>query len=128
VLKWLKANTTKDVLEQVASSLSSLKTGHAWLCSGEAQRFEVIAFPRIATYDNTATPTGDGDTREIKTAAVDQEKLRAIIGEAVDKAKADDPKELRRTVAQLTTNLTTATAELERAKKDLAAKADKAAR
>jgi hypothetical protein len=96
VVKWLKANTTKEVLEQVASSLSSLKTGDAWLCSGEAKRFEVVHFPRIATYDNTATPTGDGDTREIKTAPVDQEKLRTLIGEEVEKAKADDPRELRK--------------------------------
>lgn len=101
VVKWLKANTSKDVLEQVSGSLSSLKTGQGWICSGEAKLFELVSFPRIKTYDNTATPTGDGETREIKTAPVDQEKLRAIIGEAVDIAKADDPKELRRQIAEL---------------------------
>jgi hypothetical protein len=59
-----------------------------------------VHFPRITTYDNTATPTGDGDRREVKTAPVDQERLQAIIGEAVEKAKADDPKELRRMLAE----------------------------
>jgi hypothetical protein len=101
VVKWLKANTSKDVLEQVTNSLASLKTGDAWLCSGEARRFETMHFPRIATYDNTATPTGEGDTREVKTAAVDRDKLAAIIGEAVEQAKADDPRELRRQIADL---------------------------
>jgi hypothetical protein len=104
VVKWLKANTSKQVLEQVSSSLASLKTGDAWLCSGEAKRFDVVHFSRIATYDNTATPTGDGDTRVIKTAPVDQEKLRAIIGDAVEKAKADDPRELKRLLAQASTD------------------------
>lgn len=101
VVKWLKANTSKDVLEQVSGSLASLKTGEGWICSGEAKVFERVHFPRIATYDNTATPTGDGEDREIKTAPVDPEKLRAIIGDAVDKAKADDPRELRKQIAEL---------------------------
>lgn len=100
VVKWLKANTSKDVLEQVSGSLASLKTGEAWVCSGEAKLFERVHFPRISTYDNTATPTGDISTREIKTAAVDQEKLRAMIGDAVEKAKADDPRELRKQLAE----------------------------
>lgn len=101
VVKWLKANTTKEVLEQVAGSLASLKTGDGWICSGEAKLFELVHFARIKTYDNTATPTGDGDIREIKTAAVDQDKLRTIIGEAVKEAQANDPRELRKQVAGL---------------------------
>lgn len=101
VLDWLKANTDKDVLEQVAGSLASLKTGEGWICAGEAKQFERVHFPRITTYDNTATPTGDATAREVKTAPVDQDKLRAIIGEAVEQAKADDPRELRRQIAEL---------------------------
>jgi hypothetical protein len=101
VVKWLKANTSKDVLDQVAGSLASLKTGEGWICAGEAHRFERVQFPRIHTYDNTATPTGEGETREIKTAPVDQDKLRAIIGDAVEQAKADDPRELRKQIAEL---------------------------
>lgn len=116
VIKWLKANTTRDVLEQVESSLSSLKTGEGWVCSGEARIFSRLSFPRIATYDNTATPTGDGETREVKTAPVDQDKLRSLIGAAADQAKADDPKELKKTVAELKATTARLTTELERAK------------
>lgn len=100
VVQWLKANTSKAVLEQVSSSLSSLKTGEAWICAGEARLFERVHFPRIGTYDNTATPTGAGEAHEVTTAAVDAEQLRAMIGDAVEQAKADDPKELRKQIAE----------------------------
>lgn len=100
VVSWLKANTSKSVLEQVSSSLSSLKTGEGWICAGEAKLFSRVHFPRIATYDNTATPTGTGTAREITTAAVDAEQLRTLIGHAVEQAKQDDPKELRKALAE----------------------------
>jgi uncharacterized protein len=101
VKQWLKANCPKEILPQVEDSLSSLKTGTGWLCSGEAKVFELVAFPRIKTYDNTATPTGDGDALEVKTAPVDQDRLRAIIGTAVKEAEANDPKILHARIVQL---------------------------
>lgn len=105
VIKWLKANTDKETQERVASSLSSLPTGTGWVCSGEAQIFEKVGFPKFSTYDNTATPTGDGDEVAVKTAAVDQDELRSIIGEAVREAEANDPKALRAEIAKLTAAL-----------------------
>ena len=101
VKKWLKANVDKATFEKVADSLASLKTGTGWLCSGEAQIAELRTFPKISTFDNSATPSsGDGE-HHVTTAPVDQEKLRAIIGEAVEQAKADDPKALRAEIARL---------------------------
>lgn len=105
VKKWLKANVSKEIFEQVSSSLSSLKTGSAWLCSGEAQVAELVQFPKITTFDNSATPTGNESLQDVKTAPVDQEKLRAIIGTAVKEAEADDPKVLRSEIARLTADL-----------------------
>lgn len=101
VIKWLKANAEKDVTKKVAGSLASLKTGHGWLCAGEARVFELCQFPRIATYDNTATPTGDAVEAKVKTAPVDADKLRSIIGDAVKDAEANDPKQLKRQIAEL---------------------------
>jgi hypothetical protein len=105
VLKWLKANTDKETQEKVAASLSSLPTGTGWLCSGEARIFEQIAFPKFKTYDNTATPIADGEEITVKTAPVDQDELRAIIGDAVKEAEASDPKLLRNEIARLTAEL-----------------------
>lgn len=105
VKKWLKANVDKATFEKVADSLASLKTGTGWLCSGEAQIAELRTFPKITTFDNSATPTsGDGE-HHVTTAPVDQEKLRAIIGEAVEQAKANDPAALRAEIARLRRDL-----------------------
>lgn len=101
VLKWLKANVEKDLAKEIAGELSSLKTGTGWICSGEAKIFERRAFPRISTYDNSATPTDDSELEEVTTAAVDQDALRTIIGDAVEQAKDDDPEALRERIAEL---------------------------
>jgi Helicase HerA, central domain len=87
VKKWLKANVSKEIFDKVSTSLASLKTGSAWICSGEAQVAELVQFPKISTFDNSATPTGNEASQEVKTAPVDQDKLRAIIGTAVKEAE-----------------------------------------
>lgn len=94
VIRWLK-NANREMVNQVADSLSSLPTGTGWVCSGEARLFEKIQFPKFKTFDNTATPTDDGAEIDVKTAQVDQDQLRALIGDAVKQAEADDPKQLR---------------------------------
>lgn len=100
VLKWLKA-ANKDAVPKVESSLGSLRTGTAWLCSGEIKRFELVEFPKFSTYDNNKTPTGDATEVQIKTAPVDPEELRSIIGHAVAEAEANDPRRLKAEVARL---------------------------
>lgn len=105
ILKWLAANADKKTQKAVEDSLSSLPTGTGWVCSGEAKIFERIKFPKFATYDNAATPTGDDDVHDIKTAAVDAAELRAIIGDAVAEAEANDPKQLKAKVVELTKQL-----------------------
>ncbi len=101
VLKWLKANAEKSVGDAIAASLSSLRTGSGWVCSGEAKMFSLVDFPRISTFDNTATPDHLSTERQVTTAPVDQEKLRTIIGTAVEEAKANDPVELKKRIREL---------------------------
>lgn len=107
VLEWLRANTDKAAVEKIADTLSSLKPGEGWICSGEAQIVEREQFPRISTYDNSATPTSDSSALKVQTAAVDQTKLASIIGNAVEEARANDPKELKRKIAELERQLKT---------------------
>lgn len=107
VLEWLRANTDKAAVEKIADTLSSLKPGEGWICSGEAQIVEREQFPRIATFDNSATPTSDSSALKVQTASVDQNKLASIIGNAVEEAKANDPKELKRKIAELERQLKT---------------------
>lgn len=101
VIKWLKANTDPETTKTIAGSLSSLATGEGWICSGEAKILDRVKFPRIKTFDNTATPTGDGEDHKVRTAPVDQERLKSIIGDAVKEAEANDPKKLREQIAKL---------------------------
>lgn len=98
IIAWLKGNTDKDGVEKVVSSLSSLEVGEAWVC---AETVERVKFARIKTYDNTATPDDDAEAGPIKTAQVDREALRQMIGAAVQEAEANDPKILRQQIADL---------------------------
>lgn len=80
VVKWLKANVEESLRREIEGSISSLPTGTGWICSGEARIFERVAFPRIQTFDNTATP--DFETvqgQPVATAKVDVERIRAAL-------------------------------------------------
>lgn len=101
VIDWLKGNSDKATADKVAASLASLKTGEGWLCSGEAQIFDRVKFPMITTYDNSRTPTEDDGDHQVRTAAVDQDKLLAMIGAAVKEAEDHDPKRLAAEVKEL---------------------------
>jgi hypothetical protein len=53
------------------------------------------------TYDSASTPkVGETRVEPKELAAVDLERLRAKMAATIEKAKADDPKELRRTIAE----------------------------
>lgn len=105
VVKWLKANADKEIVKEIERDLSSIPTGSGWVCSGEARVFEKIKFPRIKTYDNSATPDNDDVAHDVKSAPVNQTELRDIIGDAVKEAEANDPKALRAEIARLTAAL-----------------------
>ena len=107
VIKWMKANAGKEAATQVADTLSNIRTGSGWLASGEAKLFELVEFPRIKTYDNTATPTGNAAVDQVKTAPVDADKLRSIIGDAVKSAEANDPAVLKKRIAELERQIAT---------------------
>jgi hypothetical protein len=100
VINWVKS-VNKAVAPEVANSIASLPVGTGWICSGRAKIFEKVHFPKFKTYDNTATPEGGDDEIDIKTAPVNQDELRSLIGEEIAKAEADDPKKLRARIAAL---------------------------
>jgi len=100
VLNWLKS-ASKAKATEVAPTLASLPTGTGWICSGEAMIFEKVAFPKFKTYDNTSTPDGNAAEIEVKTAPVNQDELKGLIGEEAKKAESDDPKKLRERIAIL---------------------------
>jgi hypothetical protein len=105
VLDWLKANSKDKALNAtIEGSLSRLPKGTGWLCSGEAGLFEKREFPLARTFDNTRAPTDDNELI-VKTAPVNVEELRKILGLAVTAAEADDPAVLRKRIAELQAQL-----------------------
>lgn len=111
VVKWMKANVKdKDLRSQITDSMSKLKTGTGWLCSGEADLFTLMEFPKARTFDNSKTPGKDDDIVQVKTAQVDVDSLRGIIGEAVAEAEANDPALLRKKIEELDAKLVRAMA------------------
>lgn len=106
VVNWLKANNKDKALNAtIEGSLSGLPKGEGWLCSSEAGIFERVQFPKARTYDNTATPEDDAELLQVKTAPVDVEQLRAILGKAAEEAEANDPGVLRKRIAELDAQL-----------------------
>lgn len=107
LLGWLKANVRElETRQEIEASMSSLKTGTGWLCSGEAQIFRRVSFPRITTFDNSATPTGDDDKAQaVRPADIDLGELKEALADAVAEAEANDPAMLRKRIRDLETDL-----------------------
>lgn len=102
VIKWLRGNVQdKEQRAAIEQSLPKLKTGEGWMCSGELAEPRRQQFPRIKTFDNSATPDSDAASLHVVTAPVDQVKLRALIGDAVQEAEANDPAKLKHRIREL---------------------------
>lgn len=89
----------RDIIE----SLPTLENGEAWIWSPQfLQKNERFRFPRRATYDSGGTPKVGASRRTPATLAdIDLGALRERMAETIAKAEADDPKILRRRIADL---------------------------
>jgi uncharacterized protein len=85
------------------ASLPSLPIGTAWFWSpGWLDAFQRVRVRRRETFDSSATPkVGQRPKPPKRLAQVDLEQLRARIAATIEKAKAEDPRELRRRIAEL---------------------------
>jgi hypothetical protein len=88
---------------EILGTLHELNDGEGWVWApdmlGAPRR---VQFRRRATYDSGATPKVGQRRREPATLAdVDLVAIKEAMAESIEKAKADDPKELRRRVAAL---------------------------
>jgi hypothetical protein len=89
---------------ELVSSLPSLKNGEGWVWSpewlGVMQR---VRFRRRETFDSGATPVAGAKAklRPATVADVDLAAIRVQMAETIERAKADDPRELRRRIAEL---------------------------
>jgi len=89
----------RDILE----TLDKLAPGEAWCWSPAWLRtMKRVQIRRRATFDSGATPKNVRGARPAATLAdVDLGKVRAKMAATIERAKAEDPKELRRKIAEL---------------------------
>lgn len=85
------------------TSLPSLPVGEAWFWSpGWLEIFKHVKVRPRQTFDSSATPkVGERKLQPKVLAEIDLEALAGQIADTIEKAKADDPKELRRQIAEL---------------------------
>ncbi len=110
---WIDVHGTPEERKELMASLPALPVGEAWFWSpgwptttGIFQRVKVAP---IETFDSGATPRPGEKRREPKNLAdVDLEALRRQMSATIEKAKADDPRELRKRIVELERKLTAA--------------------
>lgn len=90
---------------EVLSTLSSLEDGEAWVWSPHfLKTMSRHQIRRRSTFDSGATPKNvrAKDTRPPATLAdIDLSAIQKSMSETIEKAKADDPRELRKRIAEL---------------------------
>lgn len=99
IAEWVKYH---QVGHEVLSSLASLEDGEAWVWSPHFLKvMKRVQIRRRHTFDSGATPKNvkTGERRPAATLAdVDLDALRTKLAATIEKAKADDPRELRKQI------------------------------
>src|SRR4051812_36127952 len=98
---WTAENTTAGAA--MIQALPTLDVGHALVWSPQWLRTAApVHISKRDTYDASSTPTQQAKSITPKTLAkADLEQLGEEIKATIEKAKADDPKELRKRIAEL---------------------------
>lgn len=104
---WIKAHGTPEKRELMMASMASLPRGTAWYWApgwpeGTDGIFQQVKVRERKTYNSSATPKPGEARREPKTLAdVDLGQLKTVMMATIERAKKDDPRELRKRIAQL---------------------------
>lgn len=108
--EWVRLHADEDQAAEVKRSLPSLPVGTAWVWSpGWLGILERVEVRRRRTFDSSATPKpGQRRIEPKRKADVDLDALGERITATVERAKADDPKQLRKRIADLERDLATA--------------------
>jgi hypothetical protein len=107
---WIDVHGSPAERKTLMASLPSLPVGDAWVWSPgwptEGGIFSRIHTLPIETFDSGATPK-PGETRvePKRVADVDLDKVRQQMAATIERAKQDDPKELRKRIGELERDL-----------------------
>lgn len=110
ILAWVDVH---DAGAEAVAELPSLANGEAFVFSPQwLDTLTRIRFRRRRTFDSGATPKVGKKVRPpAKLADVDLASIKEAMAETIEKAKADDPRELRKRITVLERDLAAARAE-----------------
>lgn len=98
---WIVVKEAQDT-QGVVDSLPSMPTGTAWVWSPVRDILRRVHVRRIMTFDSYATPKpGQRRAEPRKLAVIDLDKLGQQIAATRERAKEQDPAELRRRIREL---------------------------
>jgi uncharacterized protein len=98
---WIQEKHEKDE-RGVLASLDGLPTGTAWVWSPLRGILERVALRRIRTFDSYAAPEpGEVQVEPEARKALNLDALGEDMRATAERAKADDPRELRKRIAEL---------------------------
>lgn len=103
IREWVAVHGDEDLADQMIKSLPALPIGTAWFWApGWGDLFQQVKIRRRTTFDSGATPKPGEAKRTAKVlATIDINKLGQQIQATVQRVKENDPKELRKQIAQL---------------------------
>lgn len=106
--EWVEAQADDSMLKEFFEHIAALQPGEAFIWSPAALRlFERVTVRRRWTYDSGATPTQQKSNPPGEASTIDLDALRTQMSEAVEQAKANDPRELRKRIVELERELET---------------------
>lgn len=108
--KWVGAHGAKKQCDALMSSLASLGLGEAWFWSPAwLDVFKRVQVRKRETFNSSKTPeVGEHPVKPKVLAKVDLDQLRDKVSATIERVKADDPRELRKQIAELQRQLKTA--------------------
>jgi hypothetical protein len=102
VKAWIDGAPDQEKGNEVLASLASMARGEGWVWSPEAGYGPArVKFPMFRTYDSFAAPTGQAAKPLKGWAEVDLGEVTKKLAAVVEEAKANDPRELRKRIAEL---------------------------
>jgi hypothetical protein len=111
---WIDVHGEEDEQDTVMASLPGLPTGTAWVWWPVEGMLKRVKIRKRTTFDSSATPKVGVQPRRPKTVAeVDLRALHTQMKDTIERAKAEDPKELRKEIATLKRQIQERPAEVE---------------
>lgn len=107
IVDWFGEHIPKDRHKELVEELRKLPVGTALVVSPEWLGFEgKVLVRRRTTFDSSATPKAGQELRVPgKAKKPDLAKYRARLEEVTQRAKSDDPRELKKTIGELSKQL-----------------------